>query len=252
MQPSDTIGAKHAGSGDTPVTSIVVIEDEADISRVMELNLSAEGHQVTCCADGLQGLELVRKQLPDLVLLDLMLPGLNGLDVCSRLKADDATKRIPVIMVTAKGEESDVVLGLGLGAEDYVTKPFRVSELLARIRAAFRRREEILAPREQPGVHRFGGLELSMAEHTLTVDGQAVPVTTTEFRLLATLLESSGRVYSRELLIDIAIGDDVYVNMRTIDSHISSLRRKLGPYRAWLKTVWGVGYRFDPQLSEGG
>jgi len=229
------------------MAKILVVEDEADIRRVMELNLSAEGYEVSCAGDGLEGLELIRRLRPDLVLLDLMLPGLNGLEICRQLKAEEATRQIPLIMVTAKGEESDIVLGLGLGAEDYITKPFHVSELLARIRAAFRRREEISGGGPQAEVHKFGGLVLDTAQHTLTVDGESVPITATEFRLLQSLLANSGRVYTRHLLIDIAIGDDVFVNERTIDSHVSTLRNKLGPYRSWLKTVWGVGYRFDPQ-----
>lgn len=238
-------------TGETGLASIIVIEDEADISRVMELNLTVEGHEVTCSSNGRDGLELVKSSLPDLVLLDLMLPGMNGLDICRELKANDATKHIPLIMVTAKGEENDLVLGLGLGAEDYITKPFRVSELVARVKAAFRRRAEIRPAGETGAVYQQGGIALDTAKHTLEVDGESIAITATEFRLLSSLLASAGRVYSRELLIDIAIGDDVYVNERTIDSHISSVRRKLGPYRSWLKTVWGVGYRFEPQDTAG-
>lgn len=238
-------------TGDRAVASIVVIEDEADIRQVIEINLAAEGYRVQCAADGQSGLELVRRELPDLVLLDLMLPGLNGLDICRELKGDSATRQIPLIMVTAKGEESDIVLGLGLGAEDYITKPFRVNELLARVRATFRRREELKPAGAKREIIRHGGITLDAAQHTLTIDGSGVDITATEFRLLTSLLGNAGRAYSRELLIDIAIGDDVFVNERTIDSHISSVRRKLGPYRAWIKTVWGIGYRFDPQ-PEGG
>jgi two-component system phosphate regulon response regulator PhoB len=234
-------------TGDKAVASIVVIEDEADIRQVIEINLAAEGYSVQCAADGQSGLELVRREKPDLVLLDLMLPGLNGLDICRELKGDAATRQMPLIMVTAKGEESDIVLGLGLGAEDYITKPFRVNELLARVKAAFRRREELKPGLANAEVIRHSGITLDAAQHKLTVDGSDVDITATEFRLLKSLLGNAGRVYSRELLIDIAIGDDVFVNERTIDSHISSVRRKLGPYRTWLKTVWGVGYRFDPQ-----
>ena len=231
---------------------IVVIEDEADISRAMELNLVSEGYGVTSCANGREGLSLVRREQPDLVLLDLMLPGLNGLEVCRKLRESPATRRIPVIMVTAKGEESDVVLGLGLGAEDYITKPFRINEMLARVRAAFRRREELNQAAAEVEVIRFSGIVLDIAQHTLTVDSRDVPVTSTEFNLLECLFKNVGRVYTRELLISVAIGDDVYVNERTIDSHISTVRRKLGNYRAWLKTIWGVGYRFDPDQQGAG
>ena len=231
--------------------SILVIEDEADIRRVIELNLTAEGYQVATCADGDLALERIRGEKPDLVLLDLMLPGQDGLDICRLLKADESLRRIPVIMVTARGEENDIVLGLGLGAEDYITKPFRVSELIARVKATFRRREE-LAPAAARDVLAFGPVNLDRSQHQLAIDGRNIPITATEFRLLENLLGQAGRVFSRELLIDIAIGDDVYVNERTIDSHVSSVRRKLGPYRSWIKTVWGVGYRFEPQLEEVG
>lgn len=229
---------------------IVVVEDEAVISRVIEMNLVAEGYKVACSANGQHGLELIRTSKPDLVLLDLMLPGLGGLEVCRKLKSNDDTRLIPIIMVTAKGEESDVVLGLGLGAEDYIVKPFRVSELVARVQAAFRRREEMSAESMPKELIKHGGIVLDLVGHTLNVDNEEVAVTATEFKLLSNLLANYGRVYSRELLIDIAIGDDVYVNERTIDSHVSSVRRKLGPYRSWLKTIWGVGYRFDPGPSD--
>jgi two-component system phosphate regulon response regulator PhoB len=178
-----------------------------------------------------------------------MLPGLNGLEVCRKLKEDEATRRIPIVMVTAKGEESDIVLGLGIGAEDYITKPFHVGELLARTRAVFRRREEMNSGSIPAEVIRHEGITLDATKHALTVDGTGIEVTATEFRLLQTLLGSPGRVYSRDQLIDNVIGEDANITERTIDSHIGSVRRKLGPYRSWLKTVWGVGYRFEPHTQ---
>lgn len=224
---------------------IIVIEDEQDISRVLEINLLAEGFKVSAYRNGQEGLGAVIKHMPDLVLLDLMLPQVDGLDICRELKANPKTAAIPIIMVTAKGEESDIVLGLGLGADDYVTKPFSIVELLARVKAALRRNRRLQEGGKVSQVHRVKGLELDAAKHTVSTDGAPIEMTATEFRLLHCLLRSPGRVYSRMQLIEFAIGDDVIVNERTIDSHMASVRRKIGAYRDHLKTVWGVGYRFE-------
>jgi two-component system phosphate regulon response regulator PhoB len=223
---------------------ILVIEDEADIAEVLRLNLAAEGYSVTLAADGPGGLGRARELRPDLVLLDLMLPGLSGLDVCRQLRADARSADIPIVMVTARGRESDVVLGLGLGADDYVTKPFRVAELLARVQAHLRRRSREKAAPEL--VLQFGALRLDPAAHEVSITGRTLEVTATEFRLLATLMGSPNRVFSRELLIDLAIGADVLVGERTIDTHVGTLRRKLGALRDCIRTIWGVGYRFEP------
>ena len=228
--------------------SILVVEDEADISRVIELNLLAEGYRVNVAADGLSGLEKIRSLQPDLVLLDLMLPGKDGLDICRELKADKATAAIPVIMVSARGEEQDVIIGLGLGADDYICKPFRVGELVARVKAAFRRMERKSGSKPLSSVS-YGDVTLELDSRKLLIAGKEVHTTATEFRLLQALLESPGKAFSRQLLTDIAIGDEVYVNERTIDSHVSAVRSKLGDARGWIRTVWGVGYRFEPDTE---
>ncbi|MCB1187582.1 response regulator transcription factor [bacterium] len=227
---------------------ILVIEDEADIKRVIELNLAAEGYRVKVAADGLQGLQMIRSIKPDLVLLDLMLPGKDGLDICREVKADKELRHIPIIMVSARGEEQDVIIGLGLGADDYICKPFRVGELMARVRAAFRRVDSAPSGRRNQKLE-YGDVTLDLDARKLLVDGDEVHTTATEFRLLRALLENPGKAFSRQLLTDIAIGDEVYVNERTIDSHVSAVRGKLGEARGWIRTVWGVGYRFEPDVD---
>lgn len=222
--------------------TILIVEDEQDIRYALELNLDAEGYLILTAADGLSGLAAAAGKLPDLILLDLMLPGVDGLEVCRALKADSRTRSIPVIMLTAKGRESDIVLGLGLGADDYVTKPFSMAVLQARVRAALRR-GEAQAATGQP--LRFGPFTLNPERFELSVEGVPVEATRTEFRLLETLLRSPGRVFSRELLLSAAVGDDVLVGERTVDTHMSSLRKKLGPARAWIRTIWGMGYRVE-------
>ena len=225
---------------------VMVVEDEADIRRVIELNLLAEGYNVKVAADGNEGLEVIRSIKPDLVLLDLMLPGKDGLDICREMKADPSLTDIPVIIVSARGEEQDVIIGLGLGADDYICKPFRVGELVARVKAAFRRAEN-RSGNETNSSLSFGDVVLDLEARKLLISGVEVHTTATEFRLLQALLESPGKAFSRQLLTDIAIGDEVYVNERTIDSHVSSVRSKLGDARGWIRTVWGVGYRFEPE-----
>jgi two-component system phosphate regulon response regulator PhoB len=223
--------------------NIVVVEDEADILDVLQYNLAREGYRVRAFRDGEQGLDGVRRHAPDLVLLDLMLPGLDGIEVCRRLKQDPITRAIPVVMLTAKSEETDVVLGLGVGADDYITKPFSPKELIARVRAVLRR-----GPlREERGkgdrlVH--GGLVIDMARHEVTVEGQRVICTATEMRLLHFLASHPGRVFTRDHLLSRVIGEDAVVLDRNIDVHIGSLRKKLGDHRNRIETVRGVGYRF--------
>jgi two-component system phosphate regulon response regulator PhoB len=221
---------------------IVVIEDEPDIREVVEYNLLRDGFQVATAADGEAGLELTRRESPALVLLDLMLPGLDGLEVCRRLKSDALTRSIPVIMVTARGEESDVVIGLGIGADDYVTKPFSPKELLARVKAVLRRgplREERAAKER---IVREGVI-IDATRHDVRIDGVSEPFTATEFRLLHFLASHPGRVFTRDHLLSRVIGEDAMVTDRNIDVHVRSVRKKLGPYRDLIETVRGVGYR---------
>jgi len=227
----------------TSAATVVVIEDDPDILELIEYNLRREGFRVATAAGGRSGLAAIAREKPDLVLLDLLLPGLNGLDVCRRLRADAATRDLPVIMVTARGEESDVVLGLGVGADDYVHKPFSPRELVARVRAVLRRSRDRQRQRERPVVR--GPLRVEPSRHRVTVDGRRLSLTPTEFRLLHFLALHPGRVYSRSQLLDRAIGDRAVVIDRNIDVHVRALRKKLGEHRGLIKTVRGIGYGFS-------
>jgi two-component system phosphate regulon response regulator PhoB len=222
---------------------IVVIEDEPDILEVLQFNLSREGYEVASAGTGSEGLATVRRETPDLVLLDLLLPGVGGLDVCRQLRSDPETRDVPIIMVTAKGEESDVVLGLGLGADDYVQKPFSPRELIARVRAVLRRsngrEDELSASRLVRGP-----LVIEPERHRVTVDGDRRTFTPTEFRLLHFLAAHPGRVFTRDQLINRAIGENAVVIDRNIDVHIRAVRRKLGEQRDLIETIRGVGYSF--------
>jgi two-component system phosphate regulon response regulator PhoB len=223
--------------------SIIVIEDETDILEVLKYNLEREGFRVRTCRDGELGLRLVREENPDIVLLDLMLPGLDGIEICRRLREDAVTRGIPVIMLTAKGEESDVVLGLGVGADDYVTKPFSTGELTARIRAVLRRSELSETEDQRERIER-PGVVIDAAKHQVVIDGEKVIFTATELRLLHFLASHPGRVFTREILLGRAIGEHAFVGDRNIDVHIRSIRKKLGAHRDLVETIRGVGYRF--------
>ena len=222
---------------------IVCIEDDPDILELIQYNLARQGYEVVACRDGEEGLARARSEEPDLVLLDLMLPGLDGIEICKRLKADERTSGIPIIIVSAKGEEGDIVTGLDLGADDYVTKPFGPRELLARVRTALRRGPgEVVTHANERVV--CAGLVIDVQAHHLTVDGQPISLTATEMRLLHFLAANAGRVFSRDQLITNAIGADTAVIDRNIDVHIGALRRKIGPYRNLIETLRGLGYRF--------
>ncbi len=222
---------------------IVVVEDETDIRELIAHNLNRDGYEVETVLDGEKAIQLIRDTLPDLILLDLMIPKLDGLEVCKVLKKDEATSQIPIIMVTAKGEESDIVLGLGLGADDYLSKPFSPKELLARIKAVLRRGE---TRDNQAGRDRlvFKNLVIDVDRHEVLISDQPVVFTATEFKLLHFLATHSGRVFSRSHLLSSVIGEDAFVFERNIDVHIQSLRKKMGTFRSMIETVRGVGYRF--------
>jgi two-component system phosphate regulon response regulator PhoB len=224
--------------------TIIAIEDEPDLLEVVRYNLSREGYQVQGSEDGEEGLELIQKSPPDLVLLDLMLPGMDGLEICRRVKYDPSTRDIPIIIVSAKGEESDVVLGLELGADDYVVKPFSPRELVARVRAVLRRRRSDSGG-EGPRAVVFDGLRIDPTRHEVLIDDQPVVFTATEFRLLHHLASHPGRVYTREQLLRHVIGEDVVILERNIDVHIRAVRKKLGTYSDLITTIRGVGYRFS-------
>lgn len=218
---------------------ILVIEDENDIRQLLRFNLEREGFAVLEAADGLGGLHMATSELPDLVVLDLMLPGMDGCDVCRRLKAQPVTAAIPVLMLTARGEEVDRIVGLTLGADDYVVKPFSVRELVLRIRAILRRGN-------RPGMGTAlcrGALLLDVEAHRVTLDGQEVALTATEFRLLEDLMRHAGAVRTREQLLNAVWGYSFEGYARTVDTHVRRLRAKLGEEAAALETVRGVGYR---------
>lgn len=221
---------------------ILVIEDEPDIREVIEFNLKCEGYRVSGAGDGEEGLACVRREFPDAILLDRMLPGLDGLEVCRRLKGDPDLRSIPVIMVTAKAEVDDVVEGLEAGADDYLTKPFSPKELLARVKAVVRRGSWD----EHRGTDRlvFDGVVINTASHVVLVEGEEAPFTATEFRLLHFLANNPGRVFSRNTLLTRVMGENSHLVDRNIDVHIGAIRRKLGERRDLIQTARGVGYRF--------
>ena len=228
---------------------IVVVEDEPDILEVLSFNLQREGFDVTSVSSGTEGIRVIEQERPDLVLLDLLLPGVDGLDICRHIRSEPELKQTPVIMVTAKGEESDIVLGLGVGADDYVQKPFSPKELVARVKAVLRRAQHRDESEPSERVVR-GPISIDPDRHRVTVDGEKRSFTPTEFRLLHFLALHPGRVFSRDQLVSRAIGDQAVVIDRNIDVHIRSVRRKIEPYRNMIETVRGVGYSFREEKAE--
>jgi two-component system phosphate regulon response regulator PhoB len=220
---------------------VCVVEDEPDLAEVLRFNLEKAGYRVDVQARGDAALEAIRKQPPALVVLDLMLPGLDGLEVTRLLKRDPATSRVPIVMLTAKGEEVDRIVGLELGADDYIPKPFSPREVVLRIRAVLRRREESAAPAAAALV--AGAIRLDPEAHRVEVRGKEVLLTATEFKLLERLLDRRGRVQTRARLLADVWGYAEDVDSRTVDTHVRRLRRKLGPEADRLETVIGVGYR---------
>jgi two-component system phosphate regulon response regulator PhoB len=223
---------------------ILVVEDEEDLVEMMSYNLGREGFRVMASRNGLEGLRRARRDAPDLVLLDLMLPDVDGLEVCRRLRRDPLTARLPVIIVTAKGEESDVVLGLGVGADDYVTKPFSPKELVARVKAVLRRGP----PRGEEGPPERvvrGPLVVDAARHEAVLSGKVLGFTATEFRLLHFLAAHPGRVFTRDQLLRRVMGENAVVVDRNVAVHVRALRKKLGQARDLIETIRGVGYRFQ-------
>lgn len=221
---------------------ILVIDDEEDILELVDFNLSRNGFQVLSASDGEEALEVAKSDTPDLIILDLMLPGIDGLEVCRLLKRDDKTAHIPIVMLTAKGEEADVVTGLELGADDYVTKPFSPKVLVARVRAVLRRKAQ--EPIDEGTVINSGDLVIHPGRHEVLVKGEPVELTHTEFQILHLLARRPGWVFTRDRIIDEARGEDYPVTDRSVDVHIVSLRKKLGEAASHVETVRGVGYRF--------
>tara|TARA_R110002072_G_scaffold100429_5_gene221201 strand:- start:1612 stop:2310 length:699 start_codon:yes stop_codon:yes gene_type:complete len=224
-------------------SKVLVIEDEPDILEVIQYNIEREGHKVIACRDGEQGLSRIRTDAPDLVILDLMLPGMDGTEVCRQVKADPVTRGIPIIMVTAKSEESDVVLGLGLGADDYIAKPFSPRELMARVNVVLRRGSVREERSDGERISR-GELSIDLGRFEARAAGELLSLTPTEMRLLHFLASHPGRVFPRAHLLSRVIGEDAVVTDRNIDVHVRALRLKLGDHASVIETVRGVGYRF--------
>jgi two-component system phosphate regulon response regulator PhoB len=220
---------------------ILIIEDERALTDVLTYNLQREGFETILAHDGQEGLRKAQTLLPDLIILDLMLPVLNGLEVCRELRSGEYTRSIPIMMLTAKAEETDQVVGFSLGADDYVTKPFSVKVLVQRVKALQRRRE---ATADTVDVVEHLGVRIDRIRHQVYTNGREVDLTPTEFRLLECLLRQPGRAFARSQLMDAAIGEGALVLERTIDVHVKTLRRKLGAAGELIETVRGLGYRF--------
>ncbi|HTN75041.1 MAG TPA: response regulator [Pirellulaceae bacterium] len=226
---------------------VLIIEDDRSLAEVLAYNLKQAGYEVLCAHDGQDGILQAQMKSPDLVLLDLMLPVVDGLDVCRKLRSDASTRDMLIVMLTAKAEESDELIGFSLGADDYVAKPFSVKVLIERIKALRRRRAAALT--EGDDVTSSQGISVDRRRHRALANGQPLQLTRSEFRLLDTLIRQPGRVFQRSELIDAALGEDTMVMERTIDVHIRALRAKLGDCADVVETVRGVGYRFKDQDS---
>lgn len=226
---------------------VLIVEDEEPLSLLLRYNLEAEGYAVESCVRGDEAEIRLRESLPDLLLLDWMLPGLSGIELCRRLRAREDTERLPVIMLTARGEEAERIRGLSTGADDYVVKPFSVPELMARVRAILRR----ASPEVVSTMLRSGDIELDRETHRVRRNTKEIHLGPTEFRLLEFLMTSPGRVFSREQLLDGVWGHDVYVDERTVDVHVGRLRKALnkGKARDPIRTVRGAGYAFNDQFT---
>jgi two-component system phosphate regulon response regulator PhoB len=221
---------------------ILVVDDEEDILELLRFNLAREGYRVSCAPSGEEALRMAISEAPDLMLLDLMLPGIDGLEVTRILKSDNGTMEIPIVMLTAKGEEADIVTGLELGADDYITKPFSTRVLLARVKTVLRRRVKE-HPKDDAAI-RIHDLSIHPGRHEVLVSGKAVQLTFTEFGILHFLAKRPGWVFTRNQIVDAVRGDDYFVTDRSVDVQIVGLRKKLGPAGSYIETVRGVGYRF--------
>ncbi len=225
---------------------ILIVDDETDLLKLLDFSMRGAGFETVLARNGKDALNLARQQKPDLILLDLMLPDIQGIDVCRTLKVDPLTRSIPIIMVTAKSAEIDRVVGFELGADDYVSKPFSPRELVLRVRALLKRTTRASDPEDDgPSVLKFGDVTVDQARHRVWVLDEEIPVTALEFRLLQTFIRRRGRVQSRERLLDDVWGMDVEVTTRTVDTHVKRLREKLGDAGRYVETVRGVGYRFS-------
>jgi len=222
--------------------NILAVDDERDILELVSYNLTKEGYQVNCVTSGEDCLSSARQRFPDLILLDLMLPGMDGFDVCRELRSRQETKHIPVVILSAKGEEADVVTGLELGADDYIVKPFSPRVLTARIKSVLRRRGS--GPLQENSVLQVDQLVINPGRHEVTLHGELIELTATEFKLLHFLARHPGSVFTRSQIVDAVHGEDYPVTDRSVDVQIVGLRRKLAEYEGYVDTVRGVGYRF--------
>ncbi len=237
-----TAGADMNDERPVPGARVLFVEDDEDIRELVRYNLGKEGFEVSVAETGEQALEMLEAALPDLVLLDLMLPGIDGLEICRRLNRDGRTADLPVVMLTARGEESDIVKGLELGADDYITKPFRTKVLTARVRAVLRRR---LRPATGDGDAVYvQDLSILPERHEVSLAGELIELTATEFSILLHLARNLGCVFTRQQIVKTVHGDDYPVTGRSVDVQIVSLRKKLGAAGKYIETVRGVGYRF--------
>lgn len=222
---------------------ILIIDDEQDILDLLSYNLKKEGFSIITAKDGASGKKAAISSAPDLIILDLMLPGIDGLELCRILKKEPQTALVPIIMLTAKGQEMDKVKGLEMGADDYVTKPFSVKEIIARVKALLRR-----TTKETSEIYNYGGLYVDLSSHEVKINGKQVALSPLEFKLLKFFITHQERVYDRDQLLDLVWGDEAFVEPRTVDVHIRRLREKIEPEGAKLiKTVRGTGYRFSTE-----
>ncbi len=221
---------------------LLIVEDDRSLASVLEYNFSTAGYQVICAYDGLEAINQARSKSPDLIMLDLMIPVIDGIEVCRKLRSEAETRDTPIMMLTAKSEESDQLIGFSTGADDYVVKPFSVRVLQERVKSLLRRRERVNGPGDDMVVK--GSIRVDRVKHRAWVNDAAMELTPSEFRLLDTLIRNPGRAFDRSELIDSALGADTLVLERTIDVHIRSLRKKLGNQADMVQTVRGVGYRF--------
>ena len=224
--------------------SILLVEDERDIQELLKFHLERENFDVEAVGTGEDALRSLKTRIPSLVLLDLMLPGIDGLEVCRRLKAEAGTRDIPIIMLTAKDSEADIVTGLEMGAGDYITKPFSPRVLVARIHSVLRRPASALDEDSAGPVIRIGPLTVDPGRHKVEIKGKEIQLTYTEFRILQLLAENAGRAFTRQQIVDQVRGESYAVTERIVDVQMVSLRKKLGPLGDWIETVRGVGYRF--------
>jgi DNA-binding response OmpR family regulator len=220
---------------------IFVIDDEKDLQEILQVNLSKEGYEVKCYSSAEEALEAMDNDIPELILLDIMMQGMDGYEFCRKIRSLPQYKSIPVIFLSAKSEEFDKVLGLELGGDDYITKPFGIKELISRVKAVFRR-SEIQSEKITDTILKYEGIELFPDKYTLKVDCKNVKVTKTEFNMLYLFMKHPGKVFTRDNIINSIKGEDIYVIDRTIDVHIMNLRKKLGKYKDLISTFSGVGY----------